>query len=1229
MGEAQPAPCTPSHPTAKPPAHSARNPGHRSLRPRPASRSDPGPQTALGPVDADPVPTAALPSPKLRSYSDSETRHLPDRYHTVPHSFPDYGSVKGAVRMPRPGDVLRNVAGGHQHINTLGNNPRATTKREPSQLPKADTPAAKRPRSGYSESRFAVLPLVEDIQDTESPTSPGQIGSRRGSTTGSRAHIAVLDNNHPPNRSNRRSRGPRISENQEHTPIRPGQLPSISPRHDDIHDMDELSPGPGQYTGKATSGTRNSTIPPWRDGADGEFLPIKVRPKSPKQDANREQKKSRPVITSEDELAEQNPVKSKYPSRISARSEKRSLNGPSRRPDILPTKFDERKTSASFGPIRVKQAACHQGYLYSDPEAELGTNEARADEPCYLVSTPDCELRVFKTDESPAQPFEWLRITGMTQTLSWNPQSDIVKVTQRSNITANIGALLAIQFFSCHDAAQVATWAGENTAVLVSVKLTDELDKMFRTVVKDVINHRATRAQLQTSPSVNGVAASRPRGSLNSQQARPGSTPSNGSALTQAAGPRRPPFRAHMRVSARDIGSDVVEIDKAERPATRALRGRQAAPAPIVVEDPEPVASRWSFENQDWKKEWKMPLVFHRTTVEMDDIPRLDEGQCLNDNIINFGLHFLFEKLVSRAPGLNERAYLFNTFFHEKLRSDKSYKGKINYDGVKGWTSKVDLLSYDYIVVPVNEHYHWWVAIICNPGKLARNQEEPPEHEAAQLPTAMEPSSDVEMTNGDDSRPQVSPGEAATPEISQLSIDRQQEPNGTKQNPHPSSDDNDVVVVEDAIEDQDAISSAKRAKKRGRKSFGPPPRTYDPSEPRIITLDSLGMTHPTSIMALKHYLAAEFEHKRGIVLDELPRQLGMKAAGIPEQQNFHDCGVYLLGYMQEFVMDPDKFTSALLRKETINWDFDPFKLRRLWRESILCEHRAYQQDRMSIEAPAKRSPAGQERKTAERPASPANGQRSRPGTSHSEVISPTTSQTMVPEQHGGAAAASPEKLVDEHAGREPPAAAVEAPLAVKETPIHDSPITETPSAHQPPRQPSPQAPVPRQENGSSDEVALLPTIESIEDEHQAAQKSEEDIQFIGKLPSLTPPRKRVTEPEPERVTTKPFDKSRIPFGNFLSIPRPWTWKKKEPSPSREEVHGSPRHPAAAIAPARQDRIEGPRTSPYFPKSNLPVVEAATLVRSSPRDKTSARGRTPIPVDTQDAIDLTGEEDGVI
>lgn len=37
------------------------------------------------------------------------------------------------------------------------------------------------------------------------------------------------------------------------------------------------------------------------------------------------------------------------------------------------------------------------------------------------------------------------------------------------------------------------------------------------------------------------------------------------------------------------------------------------------------------------------------------------------------------------------------------------------YQSVRKWTSKFDLFQKKYIIVPINEHLHWYLAIICNP----------------------------------------------------------------------------------------------------------------------------------------------------------------------------------------------------------------------------------------------------------------------------------------------------------------------------------------------------------------------------------------------------------------------------------------------------------------------------------------------------------------------------------
>lgn len=83
----------------------------------------------------------------------------------------------------------------------------------------------------------------------------------------------------------------------------------------------------------------------------------------------------------------------------------------------------------------------------------------------------------------------------------------------------------------------------------------------------------------------------------------------------------------------------------------------------------------------------------------------------------------------------------------------------------------------------------------------------------------------------------------------------------------------------------------------------------------IITLDSFGFPHSNVVRALKEYLSMEGEAKRNI---EIAMPKGVTAKGIPTQENYFDCGLYLLGYMKEFFKDPQSFVKKILMKE-----FDP------------------------------------------------------------------------------------------------------------------------------------------------------------------------------------------------------------------------------------------------------------------------------------------------------------------
>lgn len=377
----------------------------------------------------------------------------------------------------------------------------------------------------------------------------------------------------------------------------------------------------------------------------------------------------------------------------------------------------------------------------------------------------------------------------------------------------------------------------------------------------------------------------------------------------------------------KDNGAAVVKA-----PVTRRTRRS----SPVHVPQETTILERWTEQNPEWRTHWHKSLVFpatgkNRATVDDGDILRLDEGEFLNDNLISFYIRYLQFKLESERPELLNKVYFFSTFFFEKLRSTK---GKINYDGVKAWTAKVDLLSYDYIVVPVNEYAHWYLALICNvpnavngiPGE-GSNQANP-EHAGDSSPriAAIERDmSDVTIRDGDTKQKSASveivPSLPSSPK--------------TMQNSSPSS----------------KATPKTTAPPGSRTSAVAAQRHDDPRAPKVVTLDSLANAHPTTCKVLREYLIAEAKDKRGVDLVKIPN--GITAKKIPEQDNFCDCGVFVLGYMEEFLRDPDETVRKLLQREALGWDIRPSQIRKSLRD-LLFEMQREQHERQMKEKEQKR-----------------------------------------------------------------------------------------------------------------------------------------------------------------------------------------------------------------------------------------------------------------------------------
>ncbi|KAK4242250.1 hypothetical protein C8A03DRAFT_29511 [Achaetomium macrosporum] len=1083
--------------------------------------------------------------------------------------------------MPQPSSMFLKRLAPQTHVNTLDSRPDCppqTHFTSTAHAPRGPSPK-RRKLNKDPRSRGPEEDIADAEQDARSRTE------RRGSQTSfahsmspglSEFQSVEASTQLGSGRSHRRSRRPQANRSADTAnPLRRnGTLNERKP----MESFDELAPVPKPPARQQRTARLVSTAGPrpnasFRDPAD-EFilrksaLAVKSFPCQ-----GHDKKRSIYDIDDDDELGEEANGRKRVrtsPRASAETSVKPSAPSLSKRGDMNPTKWAKKPgTSTTPNGAHVQAAVCEPNLRYLE-----GDESTR----CILRPTDGPELRFFTKDGSQAEPYHWLKITEKAKTLSYHPEINIVKINQPMDqaFSTTIGGLMVLKFATNADASWVADWAAEKLKIEVIQEM--NRDKLLQ--IYDRLSQKVSLAagRISARRSSDEAPARLLRTGEESPRERPAiphPVPTN----------TRTPLRQQMQVSAqqqtRPLSEDEYPPELLPH-SSRSLRTRERIGQVQRAEAPRaPVIHRWSEENPNWAKEWEMPLVFNRATVNKEDIPRLDEGQCLNDNLIGYGLRYLFDKFMTRHQDLHKRVYLHNSFFYEKLKAGRT----INYDGVKSWTAKVDLLSYDYIVVPVNEHFHWWVAIICNPGKLDPDLRRTPSKadglsDAGVENKADKASSDVEITEAAEKRPLKS--------------------NGV------TSDEPDLVKsdIVDLVSDDKNVSIDLTAGARPKQIRKPRPagKTYNLEDPRIITLDSLGSSHPQAIRHLKKYLLAEFKDKRNKIITEVPSQLGMKATNIPEQNNLCDCGVYLLGYIQEFVKNPDLFIQTLLQKDPPDWEFKPSDLRKAWRDTINIEHKMYQdrqlaaKQRRSGSSGAKRTPNGSagpscrpSRETSEVNNGPNNGAGSKMESSEPTSSTKTSITPANPDLHEVNSSGNQHVADNEHTRSSVPTKSPsqqvqgQAPPAPKSQETLESPEDESVLIIAP--------------ADSEDGGAVLPSIEAPEvEEVRRPSKEERDDEprFIAQLPySSSRPSTSHDEEDDDRV-------AEVDPKSFYHRPR--SISKRQDAQSSPVGGRQPGRTATATATTRPAM----HTSSQFVVDDgnpelgggVPVVQKAELVRHS-------------------------------
>lgn len=407
----------------------------------------------------------------------------------------------------------------------------------------------------------------------------------------------------------------------------------------------------------------------------------------------------------------------------------------------------------------------------------------------------------------------------------------------------------------------------------------------------------------------------------------------------------------------------------------------------------EAMPAQKRYQIQDFGEPWRKPLVYPRdgkkkSTVEWLDLERLNEGEFFNDTLISFYLRYLEQKCEERNPEMAKRIYFFNSFFYASLTKTQRGKKGINYEAVQKWTRGMDIFNCDFVVVPINESLHWYFAVICNLPSLKRDFSHldddavvPPIPSTDRVPTEVQATRTSYPISGSsnllasgaaiqsaivDQSIIKSTEEDARSSFAELSLDNEEQPDEramldgqvdseeaqasnhlSKQEAQSQANARKHMAAVGASVEPESPLAASSSKKRKRKSF-PPGKKLDPTEPAIVTFDSLAVAHSPTVRILKDYLKAEAHEKRSMIFDDSQIK-GMTAVGIPKQDNYCDCGPYLLGYMDRFLEDPKGFIEKTMRKKLDlekDWPrLDPSNLRSGMRDLLLDLHKEQEDGR--------------------------------------------------------------------------------------------------------------------------------------------------------------------------------------------------------------------------------------------------------------------------------------------
>ncbi|CAL7933808.1 unnamed protein product [Xylocopa violacea] len=300
--------------------------------------------------------------------------------------------------------------------------------------------------------------------------------------------------------------------------------------------------------------------------------------------------------------------------------------------------------------------------------------------------------------------------------------------------------------------------------------------------------------------------------------------------------------------------------------------------------------------------------------INTEDYLCLGEDQFLNDVIIDFYLKYLTLEVLSESD--QRRTHVFSSYFYKRLTSPHTQAVESNvppspaakrHARVQKWTKNVNIFEKDFIIIPINEHAHWFLAIICFPGLVGEVFTQRKRSEENNVRKTVQKSKKLKEVK----LQVVTIGTTIySPVTTTITID--QGDDGSERDEAEGDDEEMEMDSDDDETTEDKSLSSKTEQ-------NVPQKEDTVKVPCILIFDSLaGASRARVVATLRDYLSCEYVAKMGS--EKIFSKDTIKGASlkVPQQSNFTDCGLYVLQYVESFFKNPIK-DYTLPIKTLKNW----------------------------------------------------------------------------------------------------------------------------------------------------------------------------------------------------------------------------------------------------------------------------------------------------------------------